>query len=117
AVLSNDLRLGHQIQGEQMAEGDQVVDEEARGGKDQSCAAGQHRDQHQLALDGKILEVHSGYLASAVDCGMIFASASNLELIFRSDCLAASRLTSKRTLLSSTIRLMMQPRRANPGVS
>jgi hypothetical protein len=44
--------LDHQILTEQLPKGNQIVDKKAGGGKDQSDATRQHRNQRELPLDG-----------------------------------------------------------------
>src|ERR1700722_1285347 len=117
AVISDDIRLRYQVLAQGMAKGNKIVNEEARGRQDYGDAARQHRDQHQFSLDGKILQIHSGFLPSAATCWTILASVSSLELMVRSACFAASTFTSKRILLSSSVKFMIPPRRAKPGPS
>jgi len=68
AVVPDNLAWSSDL-AEQVPEGNQIVDKEAGGRKDQCETARQHRDERKLALDGIGSGESSGFLVSTAACG------------------------------------------------
>ena len=117
AVRPDDLGLGHEVFAHLAAKGEQVVRDKTRRCQQQRKSARQHRDQHELPLDRQIANIH----ALTVRCvrrrlslprTIRVATFKQLRADVQARPFRRIQVDFETDLLSSTMKLIVPPRRA-----